>query len=66
MNAPENIFLPDVQATPDNRRLAIQQVGVKGLRYPLQLAGAVDCIGIPSFWGCGFGVHRGLLAGGVG
>ncbi len=37
MNAPENIFLPDVQATPDNRRLAIQQVGVKGLRYPLQL-----------------------------
>ncbi|MDE1546224.1 GTP cyclohydrolase FolE2 [Dechloromonas agitata] len=40
MNAPENIFLPDVQATPDNRRLAIQQVGVKGLRYPLQLAGA--------------------------
>ena len=42
MNAPENIFLPDVQATPDNRRLAIQQVGVKGLRYPLQLAGADD------------------------
>ncbi|MFN4342531.1 MAG: GTP cyclohydrolase FolE2 [Azonexus sp.] len=40
MNAPENIFLPDVQATPDHRRLAIQQVGVKGLRYPLRLASA--------------------------
>src|SRR5574343_218468 len=40
MNAPENIFLPDVQATPDNRRLAIQNVGVRGLRYPLQLESA--------------------------
>lgn len=37
MNAPEKIFLPDIQATPDNRQLAIQQVGVKGLRYPLAL-----------------------------
>ena len=38
MNAPENIFsLPDVQASADGRRLAIQQVGVKGLRYPMQL-----------------------------
>ena len=40
MNAPESIFLPDVQSAPDTRRLAIHQVGVKGLRYPLQLAGA--------------------------
>ena len=39
MNAPESIFLPDVQASPDERRLAIQQVGVKGLRYPLALRG---------------------------
>jgi GTP cyclohydrolase I len=37
MNAPENIFLPDVQASADTRRLAIQNVGVRGLRYPLQL-----------------------------
>ncbi len=37
MNAPELFFLPDVQATPDTRSLAIQQVGVKGLRYPLQI-----------------------------
>jgi GTP cyclohydrolase IB len=37
MNAPERFFLPDVQATPDTRQLAIQRVGVRGLRYPLQL-----------------------------
>jgi len=37
MNAPENFFLPDVQSAPDSRRLAIQRVGVKALRYPLQL-----------------------------
>lgn len=37
MNAPESIFLPDVQASADHRRLAIQHVGVKGLRYPLTL-----------------------------
>jgi len=40
MNAPERIFLPDIQASPDHRRLAIQQVGVKGLRYPLTLLDA--------------------------
>jgi GTP cyclohydrolase I len=37
MNAPDAFFLPDVQAAADTRRLAIQHVGVKGLRYPLQL-----------------------------
>jgi GTP cyclohydrolase I len=37
MNAPDKFFLPDVQASVDLRRLAIQQVGVKGLRYPLQI-----------------------------
>ncbi|MBK1680781.1 GTP cyclohydrolase FolE2 [Rhodocyclus tenuis] len=40
MNAPDNFFLPDVQATIDTRQLAIHKVGVKGLRYPLALAGA--------------------------
>ena len=40
MNAPDRLFLPDVQAFADTRRLAIQNVGVKGLRYPLQLATA--------------------------
>ncbi len=45
MNAPDRLFhlaaaLPDVQATPDERRLAIHQVGVRGLRYPLALFAA--------------------------
>ncbi len=40
MNAPDAFFLPDVQSAADTRRLAIQKVGVKGLRYPLQLATA--------------------------
>ena len=37
MNAPDRFFLPDLQSAADTRRLAIQNVGVKGLRYPLQL-----------------------------
>lgn len=37
MNAPENIFLPDVQAHADTRQLAIQHVGVRGLRYPMAI-----------------------------
>ena len=37
MNAPESFFLPDVQAFADSRALAIQNVGVKGLRYPLRI-----------------------------
>jgi GTP cyclohydrolase I len=37
MNAPEKFFLPDIQASADNRQLAIQRVGVKGVRYPLRI-----------------------------
>ncbi len=40
MNAPDRFFMPDIQATADHRRLAIQQVGIKGLRYPLTLRDA--------------------------
>lgn len=29
--------IPDVQSTPDTRRLAIQRVGVKGVRYPISI-----------------------------
>ncbi|MES2772014.1 MAG: GTP cyclohydrolase FolE2, partial [Pseudomonadota bacterium] len=35
MNAPDQFVLPDVQADVDIRHLAIQRVGVSGLRYPL-------------------------------
>lgn len=44
MNAPEktlhNLLLPDIQGSPDHRELAINQVGVRGLRYPLILVDA--------------------------
>jgi GTP cyclohydrolase I len=39
MNRPETpnhlMSIPDVQSSRDERRLAIDQVGIKGLRYPL-------------------------------
>jgi GTP cyclohydrolase I len=41
MNAPERFFLPDIQAAADTRQLAIQHVGVKGLRYPLRVRSGV-------------------------
>ena len=37
MNAPEMLLLPDTQAMPDLRRMPIQKVGVKGLRYPIAI-----------------------------
>src|SRR5829696_3640781 len=29
--------IPDVQATPDSRKLAIDKVGVKAIRHPIQI-----------------------------
>ena len=40
MNAPDKIFLPDVQAFADNRALAIDRVGIRRLRFPIQVARA--------------------------
>jgi len=37
MNAPERIDLPDIQSRIDSRDLAIDSVGVKGLRYPVTI-----------------------------
>jgi len=37
MNAPEKLPLPDVQSIADDRRVAIDRVGVKGLRHPVRL-----------------------------
>jgi len=45
MNPPNNTLqIPDTQSASDGRHLAIQRVGVKDVRYPLQLqvAGAVQ------------------------
>jgi GTP cyclohydrolase FolE2 len=38
MNRPEPPLIPDVQSHPDARDLAIDRVGIRGLRYPLQFA----------------------------
>ena len=35
MNAPQRIGLPDIQSLVDSRRVAIDQVGIKGVRYPM-------------------------------
>ncbi len=37
MNAPERMPLPDVQASPDGRAVAINRVGVKSVRFPLRV-----------------------------
>ena len=43
-NLTDALHIPDTQSERDERRLAIQRVGVRGLRYPLQLrvAGAAQ------------------------
>jgi GTP cyclohydrolase IB len=38
MNAPDKMFLPDVQSSSDGRNVAIQRVGVKGLTHPISIA----------------------------
>jgi len=40
MNAPEKFELPDVQSNADTRQLAIQRVGIRGVRHPLTIATA--------------------------
>lgn len=37
MNAPDSMYLPDVQASADERNIAIQRVGVKAVRHPVQI-----------------------------
>ena len=37
MNAPERLPLPDIQSTPDTRRLAIQRVGIRAVRHPIRV-----------------------------
>ncbi len=55
MNRPEDpstLFpIPDVQSGSDDRQLAIDQVGIKGLRYPLQFADAGG-VGQPTIADC--------------
>ena len=37
LHLPPLLALPDTQSEPDRRRLAIQRVGIKDVRYPLQI-----------------------------
>src|SRR3954453_9602819 len=37
MKASDLQNIPDVQATPDSRKLAIDKVGVKAIRHPIQI-----------------------------
>jgi GTP cyclohydrolase FolE2 len=39
MNAPQRVGLPDIQALVDSRDVAIDAVGIKGVRYPVTLLG---------------------------
>jgi GTP cyclohydrolase I len=38
MNYPETLTIPDVQSSADNRRLAIDKVGIKSIRHPVRVA----------------------------
>ena len=40
MNAPDSLFLPDVQSSADLRQLSIQRVGVRAIRHPVTIASA--------------------------
>ena len=37
LKLPPTLSMPDIQSTPDTRKIAITRVGVKGVRYPLQI-----------------------------
>lgn len=37
MNSPEVLNLPDIQSQPDNRDICIDAVGIKDIRYPVQI-----------------------------
>ncbi|MGB9094591.1 MAG: GTP cyclohydrolase FolE2 [Gallionella sp.] len=37
MNSPKPDFIPDVQSTADTRHLAIDRVGIKGIRHPVKV-----------------------------
>ncbi|KXW55668.1 GTP cyclohydrolase FolE2 [Ferrovum sp. PN-J185] len=38
MNAPENLTIPDIQSTEDTRQIAIDRVGIKGIRHPIRVS----------------------------
>jgi GTP cyclohydrolase I len=59
MNRPEHPDIPDVQSDSDARQLAIDRVGIRGLRYPLQF---VDGAAAPQATIATFGAYVALPA----
>jgi GTP cyclohydrolase I len=59
MNRPETPAIPDVQSHPDARRLAIDRVGIRGLRYPLRFD---DGDGVAQATVATFGIYVALPA----
>jgi GTP cyclohydrolase I len=49
-NLTDALHIPDTQGARDERRLAIQRVGVKDLRYPLQLRVAATVQSTTALW----------------
>jgi GTP cyclohydrolase I len=39
MNHPYGLPIPDVQSGADDRRIAIDRVGIKSIRHPMRIAG---------------------------
>ena len=59
MNRPEHPDIPDVQSDSDARQLAIDRVGIRGLRYPIQF---VDGAATPQSTVATFGAYVALPA----
>ena len=50
MNAPESLFLQDVQSRPDSRNLRIDAVGIKSLRYPATIQAGTGPVPTVASW----------------
>ena len=62
MNRPENPDIPDVQSDHDVRQLAIDRVGIRGLRYPIQFVDGADGAAAPQATIATFGAYVALPA----
>src|SRR5688500_15200811 len=49
-NLKDALHIPDTQGATDFRRLAIQRVGVKGVRYPISLRIGPATLGTVAHW----------------
>lgn len=50
MNAPQHFAIPDIQALADYRQQPIQAVGIKGIRYPLDIRSGTATQACVSDW----------------